>query len=497
MKKKFVALARVSSREQEREGFSLDVQEQALLAYVARVGGSIDKLYRIAETASKQQERATFKELLSYVKKNATSISGLLFYKVDRAARNLFDYVELERLENDCGVPVIYVSQPTEKSPAGRMQLRMLASMASFYTEQQSLDVREGMVRRAESGLFVGKAPYGYLNVRKDGRGLIEVHPDESKVVKKIFDLYANYGHTLDSLVDKLADDGIEYRPSIPKFARSKIHTILKDRAYIGEVFHKSQWHDGQHRPLIDRVTWDKVQVLLGEKVYRSHEMTYAGELIKCAHCGRFITGEVKTKSSKTGLREYAYYRCARYASAGHPRIRLTETDLDAQVLAYFDRLKVKDTGMADWIGKVLRTKSRASVEASRERTVALEQQIAKLRGQMDQLLNLRLVGEIESDTYAKKNTEFKDRLATLTAQRDACERGHEENADLAVKAFELSQTLTEKWVKADYAEKRVLLEIVCLNYLLDDASLVMTTRSPFDLLEKQEVFIDGRGDRI
>jgi hypothetical protein len=47
--KKFVALARVSSREQEREGFSLDVQEDALRAYAQRHDGSITKLYRIAK----------------------------------------------------------------------------------------------------------------------------------------------------------------------------------------------------------------------------------------------------------------------------------------------------------------------------------------------------------------------------------------------------------------------------------------------------------------
>lgn len=39
--KKFVALARVSSREQEREGFSLDVQEEALKAYADREKGEI------------------------------------------------------------------------------------------------------------------------------------------------------------------------------------------------------------------------------------------------------------------------------------------------------------------------------------------------------------------------------------------------------------------------------------------------------------------------
>ena len=132
--KKYVALARVSSREQEREGFSLDVQEEALNRYAQRQGGQIVQLYRIAETASKHAERKTFKEMLAYAKKHAPELAGLLFYKVDRAARNIFDYVELERLELDQGVPVIYVAQPTENTPAGRMQRRILSNMASFYT---------------------------------------------------------------------------------------------------------------------------------------------------------------------------------------------------------------------------------------------------------------------------------------------------------------------------------------------------------------------------
>src|SRR5579871_6332267 len=158
--KQFVALARVSSREQEREGFSLEVQEEALKRYATQAGGEIAKLFKIAETASKTDERKTFRELVAYAKKNAGFLDGLLFYKVDRAARNLFDYVELERLESECGLQFISVSQPTENTPAGRMQRRMLASMASFYTEQQSLDVKDGLAKRVQHGLFVGKAPY-------------------------------------------------------------------------------------------------------------------------------------------------------------------------------------------------------------------------------------------------------------------------------------------------------------------------------------------------
>ena len=221
------------------------------------------------------------------------------------------------------------------------MQRRMLASMASFYTEQQSVDVQEGLSRRVQSGLFISKPPLGYRNLRRDGRGLIEVHPEVAAKVRRIFELYAYHNHTLDSLRDALVAEGVTHCTSLPKFTRSKLHTILTDRAYIGEVRHKGQWHPGTHEPLIDRATWDRVQSLLGQKIYRSHQMTYASELIECAYCGHPITGETKTKTTKTGERQYVYYRCSRYHVGDHPHIRMNEAEFDEQVLALFDRLRV------------------------------------------------------------------------------------------------------------------------------------------------------------
>jgi site-specific DNA recombinase len=43
------------------------------------------------------------------------------------------------------------------------MMRRTLANMASFYTEQQSVDVREGLARRVQEGWFIGRAPYGVM----------------------------------------------------------------------------------------------------------------------------------------------------------------------------------------------------------------------------------------------------------------------------------------------------------------------------------------------
>ncbi len=135
--------------------------------------------------------------------------------------------------------------------------------------------------------------------------------------------------------------------------------------------------------------------------------------------------------------------------------------------------------------------------QLSRERTNAIQRDLTLLRQQQDRLLNLRLLDEINSDTFAAKSTELRDRIAAITLQLEAADRGREEQADLAIKVFELSQSLTEKWIGSDYAEKRRILEIVFLNLSLDGATLVYEMRKPFDMLLEGLSVSSSRGDRI
>ena len=95
----------------------------------------------------------------------------------------------------------------------------------------------------------------------------------------------------------------------------------------------------------------------------------------------------------------------------------------------------------------------------------------------------MRLAVEIDEATFARKHTEMRDRLSSIKLQLDVLDRSHDENAELAAKVFELSQTLKQQWLTADYAAKRRLLEIVFLNCRLDDVTLVPTMRKPFDVL--------------
>src|SRR5690606_3700605 len=98
---------------------------------------------------------------------------------------------------------------------------------------------------------------------------------------------------------------------------------------------------------------------LLGGQVYRSHELTYAGNLITCGYCGRPIIGESITKRSKCGDKVYHYYRCAGYNAKDHPRVRLAASELDEQMLALFDQLRIEDDKTRHWFARVLRERTR------------------------------------------------------------------------------------------------------------------------------------------
>jgi site-specific DNA recombinase len=88
-RKQAVVYARVSSKEQEKEGFSIPAQLKLLKEYAVAQGLSIAQEYVDIETA-KQTGRAAFGEMVAYLKAHP-SIRALLVEKTDRLYRNLKD----------------------------------------------------------------------------------------------------------------------------------------------------------------------------------------------------------------------------------------------------------------------------------------------------------------------------------------------------------------------------------------------------------------------
>src|SRR3989442_1787673 len=86
-----VLYARVSSKDQEREGFSIPAQRKMLHIYAQQNRLTIAREFVDVETA-KQAGRVGFGEMLAFLKANA-SCRAILVEKTDRLYRNIRDWI--------------------------------------------------------------------------------------------------------------------------------------------------------------------------------------------------------------------------------------------------------------------------------------------------------------------------------------------------------------------------------------------------------------------
>ena len=98
-----VIYARVSSKEQEKEGYSIPAQLKLLKDYAAAQGFVVAEEYMDVGTA-KQTGRASFGEMVAYLKAHA-AVRVLLVEKTDRLYRNLKDWVTMDELDAEIHFP--------------------------------------------------------------------------------------------------------------------------------------------------------------------------------------------------------------------------------------------------------------------------------------------------------------------------------------------------------------------------------------------------------
>ena len=89
-----ILYCRVSSKEQEDRGYSLEAQEKLLRGYAGRREFDIVKIFKISENASGEKQRKKFAEMMMYSKKNDIKI--IVCEKADRLTRNFKDMVVID-----------------------------------------------------------------------------------------------------------------------------------------------------------------------------------------------------------------------------------------------------------------------------------------------------------------------------------------------------------------------------------------------------------------
>jgi hypothetical protein len=95
-------------------------------------------------------------------------------------------------------------------------------------------------------------------------------------------------------------------------------------------------------------------------------------------------------------------------------------------MLALFDRIRIEDSSVRDWFRAVLVSQSKDAQIENLAKRAELQRQETLLFAKRDRLLNLRIEGEIDEATFARKQTEMRDRLAAIKLQVNALDRSHD-----------------------------------------------------------------------
>ena len=154
------------------------------------------------------------------------------------------------------------------------------------------------------------------------------VNTAEADLVRLIFRRYLDLGSAL-LLIRELNAQGHRtkswttqagtFREGRP-FDKGTLYKILRNRAYLGEAVHKGKSYPGEHEPIVDRATWDRVHEVLASNAKRRGNEARARTpaplrgLMRCTRCSSAMT---PTHTRRRG-RLYRYYICLSASRRGH-----------------------------------------------------------------------------------------------------------------------------------------------------------------------------------
>ena len=190
---KAVLYVRVSSKEQQEDGYSIPAQNKLLRQYAKKNNFEVVRAFEEAETA-KRAGRHEFEQMVRFLKKNPL-VKNILVEKTDRLYRNFRDLLTID----DLGRNIHFVKEGQVYSESAKSSEKLMHNikvvLAKNYIDNLSEETKKGMQEKAEQGLYPSFAPLGYVNDKETGN--IRVDFQRATIIRKLFGAYADEGLSL------------------------------------------------------------------------------------------------------------------------------------------------------------------------------------------------------------------------------------------------------------------------------------------------------------
>ncbi|MEU5938664.1 recombinase family protein [Micromonospora sp. NPDC047548] len=320
----------------------------------------------------------------------AGQIDVLAVYKVDRFGRNVLESLQLLAELAAAGVTIMSATEQIDTStPSGRWMLTNLLSIAEMQSDEIGRGWSNTIARRAEKGQHHGR-PLGYLRVDKR----LVPDPVVGPAITEVFHRYAA-GEPIGEVTEYLA----AIRGKAMHTANVK--KLLRNPAYRGMVVAGDEVLPGEHDPLVDEVTWRRVQDRLAAEAGtpprhlaptwplvglvecpQEHKLQRQGDRLVCGQ-GR---GDVKGGSCP---------------GVGRPVLARLVDEVLRQVAEWAAELRTGDHGA--------RSRQLARMASSRVDRAALERQVTEARTAMVQLVKNNALERLPDAVYRQAMAELRE----------------------------------------------------------------------------------------
>lgn len=448
---------RVSTEEQVR-GESPEHHERRARLYAEAKGWTVVEMYRLDALSGKTVwGYPETKRMLADIKSG--HITGLIFSKLARLARNTKELLEFAEIFRDCAADLVSLAESIDTStPAGRLFYTMIAAMAQWEREEIASRVAASVPIRAKMGKPLGgQAPFGYQ--WKEGKLLPDL--TEGPVRKLMYELFREHGRKktvarilnergyrtrngslfTDTTITRLLCD------STAKGVRRANYTVSKDSKKAWELKPESEWVLHEVEAIISEDLWNEVNAILdtqqekGKRPARQVTHLFAG----LTYCG---CGQKMYVPSNTP--KYVCYEC---------RNKIPEVDLEGVFHEQIKNFFFSPNEIALHLSQ-----ANATIHEKEELLLVLLKEQKKLASETDKLYDLYQGSAIDKAGFGKKyhplaerQRQLEDEVPQVQAELDVLKISHLSQEEIIMGA----RDLYSRWPELPHDEKRRIVEAI------------------------------------
>ncbi len=454
-KRNCVVLARVSSKAQEDEGYSLDAQLKLMLSYCQKNNLHVVKTFKIAETASKERSRRIFHEMIQFLYKEK-DVQHLIVEKTDRFARNFKDAVTIDEwLEADETRFLHAVKENILLHKHAKSDVKFMwnihMSVAKKYTDNLREETMKGQMEKLAQGWLPAYPPPGYMTITKDGKRIHVPNPETKGIMQLAFKKYLKPDVTIKSLTRELEGMGLVSRKGRP-YAKSHIQNVLTNPFYIGLNRFNGIDYPGKQEPIISRQLFNAVQTKMhnGRPIHPIKHDPMFKNMITCTECNGTVTWQLQKG------RYYGYCQRRNNLCRGNKAIR--EDSLIEYVKEKLKQLVCPSPELIDWAIKSIRDTHYDDHALKEQQIKGLQLKLDRINRMDSEMYDDKLAGEISREVYAQKHSTFQEEIAELSDQLNKVSSGYADITEQAVVLLELSQRAAELFDTRNTEQKRVIM---------------------------------------